>query len=722
MELVALAIIGVGAGVGIGVMLLQRRRAQRAWEGIARRLELVVESTPESGGMLLWGLRRGVPVRIRVPQGGDPKVAALFSVDLPPGLVVIPRGQRWPEVSPKEARDYLMGLSICTPGRQGARMVALVSHSVVRASLERLLERRSPFAMTSEALFLGLPAGTLEPEVIESNVEGLIEEVLRIESGLAFQMPTARDRRSTKGEANPRGEGEGPQSEEPQGARASSDAEEPLAAGPDALRRGEGTPDEEVLARDEPPQSVVQLLVSELAREGALDSEGEFTLSRAEAREKMLRFQMEDPQSFALLLAGAALLRGATRVQIELGRNFEMIFDGQPFFRGEVDRIWSSLFTSKGAEAERSLRYLALGLHGALGGLCDEARILSGSGPEGLEWRIYAKGKGEEACLPLREERPEGGTEVSLRKLRWKSGDKVSLWLLLHERLSHASASITLDGTTLSGKGLRPTNAMGVVSLPGGLGAMGFVHDQKQQGQIRAVVNGLLVESVTRKSLLPYLVAVATHPALETDLSLGRVVRNAAWEELVELVVQHQAEALRAFTEEAFGRLGGPGGDLEQAPEAAAVARACLGHAFEGAGEQGRARSGGPADPSGASGKGFDAASSIPPDLVERLGELPLYPVVTGGAVSLAEISRWTEEQPILLYSSLSVERACLEPDEVREAVGDPSRVLSLAWPMRSLEGRPLVDLFQGRVRDVGQTLRRRDRSEVRLRDRLYQA
>ena len=59
-------------------------------------------------------------------------------------------------------------------------------------------------------------------------------------------------------------------------------------------------------------------LVAALAAEGTLESRGQFTLDKAKAREKLQKFQLAEPERYVVLLAEAALMGGATFLEVDI--------------------------------------------------------------------------------------------------------------------------------------------------------------------------------------------------------------------------------------------------------------------------------------------------------------------------------------------------------------------------------------------------------------------
>ena len=64
--------------------------------------------------------------------------------------------------------------------------------------------------------------------------------------------------------------------------------------------------------------AALDALMSELRADGALDSTGQFTLDREQARSKMQKFQLADARRYVLELVQAAILRGATSIAFDI--------------------------------------------------------------------------------------------------------------------------------------------------------------------------------------------------------------------------------------------------------------------------------------------------------------------------------------------------------------------------------------------------------------------
>ena len=84
-----------------------------------------------------------------------------------------------------------------------------------------------------------------------------------------------------------------------------------------------------------------------MAGDGQLDSQGQFTLALAQAREKLAKFLLKSPQDYLLKLIQAGVAAGAQRLELKTGAN----------------RV---LFRMHGNSDSRALRHLAIATHSAV--------------------------------------------------------------------------------------------------------------------------------------------------------------------------------------------------------------------------------------------------------------------------------------------------------------------------------------------------------------------
>jgi hypothetical protein len=96
-------------------------------------------------------------------------------------------------------------------------------------------------------------------------------------------------------------------------------------------------------------------------------AKGRFRVDRKRALEKMERFQLADPLAYTVELLAAAVLAGATRVEVTNDSDdFVLRWDGDGPTRDELDGLFDHLFTG-GDGRGAMLQHLAMGLLGALG-------------------------------------------------------------------------------------------------------------------------------------------------------------------------------------------------------------------------------------------------------------------------------------------------------------------------------------------------------------------
>ncbi|WAS99330.1 hypothetical protein [Nannocystis punicea] len=279
-------------------------------------------------------------------------------------------------------------------------------------------------------------------------------------------------------------------------------------------------------------------LVDELRAGGEVDSQGRFTLDRAQARAKMQKFQLADARRYVLELVQAAALRGATRIAFDIDADdMRMRFDGRPFRRAELDELWGSIFAD-GDEADlRGLRQLALGLNAALG--LGPSQIVLRSGPSQLR---LVPGR-EDALTTI--EPPIAETTIHVEKrlhvglliaffrdLRGSLAEEV----YLRERCAHAQMSITLDGQAIA-FGPRVAHAMLTLELaePGMTGMVALLPGDSP-AEVHLVKDGVWIDTHPLEGVGPGMVAIVEAEALRKDVSMAKIVADAGFEQVAVLV------------------------------------------------------------------------------------------------------------------------------------------------------------------------------------------
>ncbi|MCA9709075.1 MAG: hypothetical protein KDK70_24735, partial [Myxococcales bacterium] len=196
-------------------------------------------------------------------------------------------------------------------------------------------------------------------------------------------------------------------------------------------------------------------VLRELQAVGKVESEGEFTLDRGKAREKMRRFQLADPRAYVLELVQAASLKGATKIRFDVdSRDMRMEFNGRPFTTEDFDDIYGAAFSRRLDHDVLARRQLALGVNSAMALRPTRITVESGNGRTGA--RLELEPDADDTFEVVQTQRI--GTLVHVRE-RFRLGTFVAFFKnlagtlaeeqLLRERCGYASLEIDLEGTRL---------------------------------------------------------------------------------------------------------------------------------------------------------------------------------------------------------------------------------------------------------------------------------
>ncbi len=286
-----------------------------------------------------------------------------------------------------------------------------------------------------------------------------------------------------------------------------------------------------------------QELIDRLMAGGQQVAEGEFTLDKEMARQKMRHFQLTDPHAYVLELVQAAVLRGASQIRFRIDTDdMHMSFDGPPFQADELSRAEAAMLESQG---DPSLRQLGLGLSACMALKPKFARVDSGGhrlelrpgksdqlgpGPSGQNTRIHVR---DRAGLRL-------GEFFSNLLGRSREAD------LLGKHCAFARIPIKVNGRQISGP-LKDYYQFGGILIQGEgfQGAGGFrKFESARLGFLRA---GVLVEWTDLPDRVLPFQAVLECEELVENVSQTGVVRDATFERLV--------AAARAARPEAVARL-----------------------------------------------------------------------------------------------------------------------------------------------------------------------
>ena len=147
---------------------------------------------------------------------------------------------------------------------------------------------------------------------------------------------------------------------------------------------------------------------------GVLVGSGSFVVDRQRALDKLMRFQLPDPETCLLPIIRCALAGKASAISIqELPNNgLEIKFDGAPFSKERLADPYAALFETKTAE-NAAARHLATGLLCAL--RLKPQLITVSAGPAGSRYRLKIEELGGEVVQPS--ENPGKGVVL---KIVWR--------------------------------------------------------------------------------------------------------------------------------------------------------------------------------------------------------------------------------------------------------------------------------------------------------------
>jgi hypothetical protein len=228
---------------------------------------------------------------------------------------------------------------------------------------------------------------------------------------------------------------------------------------------------------------------------------GEFTLDPRQAKERLARFLLPDPDAYVLLLVRGAVRRGCRRIDFEFGRRrLELSFDGPAFAASELERLYEAPFDRALERDSPGLRELALGIAVAVG--CSFDVVVTSGDADGRGARL--------AVLPGKDERVEAvvgvrpGTRVQILG-RGDGRDRMRLGdggrpeeRLVRERCRFARVDVRIGGRSIAGRLSAAADAVGVVPLgaAGFEGEAGFLPTERTGGSVFLVFDEVIVEDL----------------------------------------------------------------------------------------------------------------------------------------------------------------------------------------------------------------------------------
>jgi hypothetical protein len=275
-------------------------------------------------------------------------------------------------------------------------------------------------------------------------------------------------------------------------------------------------------------------LIARLAAEGELDSVGSFTLDPTTALEKLREFQLRDPTRFVLSWVRAAVLLGASRIDIEIDADDVWLrFDGETLQAADFEALWSSVVGRRGSARVRACRELALGINGAFTWEARSVEVISGELQVGFDREFAMTTSTVAPTSPancVHAKRPIGWDLVS-RRLLDATGELPEELLLTHA-CAHAAVPIYLEGRLLNPKPDERRDAWLRVAIDDDERRGWLWLRPGERSQLRVLVSGVEVGLVDLPFGSGNIEAVVDDPLLPLDLSQEKAVEGERWQSL----------------------------------------------------------------------------------------------------------------------------------------------------------------------------------------------
>ncbi|MBX7079563.1 MAG: hypothetical protein K1X88_10280 [Nannocystaceae bacterium] len=300
--------------------------------------------------------------------------------------------------------------------------------------------------------------------------------------------------------------------------------------------------------------SDVERVIAQLRDEATLAARGTFTLDRERAREKMRQFQLADPRRWILLLLRAAILRGATRVEISVARDLMVVrFDGPPLLRSDFEQLYASMFSSIDEPQIEARRDLALSLNAALALAPEVLRVESGLGPAAV---AFVMRPGQPDLIEDSARDTDEATTVVRVRFRPGTGPGPSPagrrgheQQLLVDACRWSDTDIALDDERIS-HGIDAHDLRAAVAITGATrGRCGF-GSAGDSGTLIVLQHGLVLTQRALASLPIGMVAIVDGTTLRTDVSHREPVEDEAWTSLLDAVREAAERSLVALAQE----------------------------------------------------------------------------------------------------------------------------------------------------------------------------
>jgi hypothetical protein len=228
----------------------------------------------------------------------------------------------------------------------------------------------------------------------------------------------------------------------------------------------------------------VEDLLSELEREGELDSSGQFTLDISQAAPKLAKFQLNDPFQYVLKLVQAAVCARAERFELRSGSTeVQCTFWGVAFRTEQLGNLLYYLLQDDQSQVDPALRHLAMGVNAAVGTRASEIMLRTWDGRRGSEvawtrernrikeWRPSQGGV--QTVFAMKRTPGDFFSEVyqkvaSRDLMGMMSGDRQAMDAeqgLVYDQCAFTPIQITINGTQV------PGYELGAASASGGVGS-----------------------------------------------------------------------------------------------------------------------------------------------------------------------------------------------------------------------------------------------------------
>jgi hypothetical protein len=314
-------------------------------------------------------------------------------------------------------------------------------------------------------------------------------------------------------------------------------------------------------------------IVDQLVSGGTVDSRGSFTVDAEKARSKLERFRLADPLTYVVELVQAAVLAGATRVDIRVDADdFVLRCDGRPFSRASLDDLESAVLVRGDADVAR--QQLALGLSAAQALSPRWIRVRSGTTlltlQDGRATLVDVAASGADAAADAGTAADDDATTTIELRESFRAGHFVEFFAglagglreqrLLAERCRWARVPVVVNGKQVSGHDW-PVDVHAAVHAAVDdddvRGSVGFVRGSPQPPVLHLLRAGVLQESVAlddepglEHPLPRGLVGVVDVGALPRDASFTKFIRDDGFARMLALTVDAAVAAAAGLVDE----------------------------------------------------------------------------------------------------------------------------------------------------------------------------